>query len=387
MGKLLRGLVVVFLILGIVAVVFASMLFGRRELLKGRTLKLERILTTLSDTFIEDKRADDEMPAAPTYPSKDVSPVTAEIIASPERSTFWDTYKAHLEEQDRDKMPVGQREEELRSYYLRDPVETYLLGGEHKILRDERGFKIIDGKGTMQHLLTEILARAEEQYNRLNETREQLRLLREELINTITDLNQEKNSHRDSKKRIQDLEAEVRDLKSQIRDLESKIRDLELEIRTLQDEKTELQRELTIVKEERDKLRFDLQKAEAEAREYRAKYESTIGESDGGYDPGALIKVDMPEGIKGEVIAVDSTWGFVVFKAPASFFEELKTGTRPLAERVPRIDLMVRRPGETGAFVAKIRLSNVKPSQGLGVADIISDWKINEIQKGDLIFY
>ena len=389
MGKLLRGLVVVFLILGIVAVVFASMLFGRRELLKGRTLKLERLLTTLADTFVEDKRADDEIPAAPTYPSKDVSPVTAELIDSPERSTFWDTYKAHLEEQDLDKMTVGQREDELRSYYLRDPVETYLLSGEHKILRDERGFKIIDGKGTMQYLLTEILSRAEEQYNRLNETREQLRLLREELINTITELNEEKNSHRESKKRIRELEAEIRDLKTQIRELENKIRDLELEIRTLQDEKTELQRELTVIKEERDTLRFSLKKSREEAEKYRKLYELEIGKGDitTSDELKALTQLDMPEGIKGEVIAVDSTWGFVVFKAPASFFEELKTGTRPLAERVPRIDLMVRRPGDTGAFVAKIRLSNVNPGQGLAVADIMSDWKIHDVQKGDLIFY
>lgn len=388
MGKLLRGLVVVFLILSIVAVVFSSMLFGRRELLKGRTLKLERALITLTDTFVEDRRPEDEILAAPVYPSKDVSPVTAEIIETPERSTFWDTYKAHLEEQDLQKLTVGQREDELRSYYLRDPVETYLISGEHKILRDERGFKITDGKGTMQYLLTEILSRAEEQYNRLNETREQLRLLREELINTITELNQEKNSHRQSKLRIQELETEVRELQAKIRELEAKIRDLELEIRTLQDEKNELQRELTLVQEERDTLRAKLEKAEAEARKFRDLYEAEIGK--GGVvseDMTALTKLDMPEGVKGEVIAVDPDWGFVVFRAPASFFNQLKTGSRPLTERVPRIELMVRRPGAVGAFVAKVRLSNVKPQEGLAVADVLSDWKVHDIRKGDLVFY
>ena len=50
MGKLLRVLVFVFLIFSIGALVLGWMLFDKRELLKGRTQKLEAAFVELSAT-------------------------------------------------------------------------------------------------------------------------------------------------------------------------------------------------------------------------------------------------------------------------------------------------------------------------------------------------
>ena len=61
----------------------------------------------------------------------------------------------------------------------------------------------------MQEVLDSVQARAEDQYNRLNATREALRTLRTELVATISELNSRKRELRVSLKEIVDLKDEI----------------------------------------------------------------------------------------------------------------------------------------------------------------------------------
>ena len=51
MTKLLKGMVFVLLILGITALVFATLLFSKRELLTGRARKLENAIIAIGTTI------------------------------------------------------------------------------------------------------------------------------------------------------------------------------------------------------------------------------------------------------------------------------------------------------------------------------------------------
>jgi len=86
MGKFLRVLVILLLLLSIGALWVGCLLFQKRELLKGRTQKLENYIVYLGKT-IEEKPA--ELKEKPEYPSRDVSPLNPEILENPDRSPFW----------------------------------------------------------------------------------------------------------------------------------------------------------------------------------------------------------------------------------------------------------------------------------------------------------
>jgi len=97
MATFLKVLTVFFLILAIGALVLGIHLFEKRELLKGRTQKLEKAIIALG-TVTED--VDEQALVAEAkkdYPAKDVSECEAKIVETPELSKFWDTYQAHLE--------------------------------------------------------------------------------------------------------------------------------------------------------------------------------------------------------------------------------------------------------------------------------------------------
>jgi hypothetical protein len=159
MAKFLRVLVVLIFLLSIAALTLGIMLFAKREILKGRTYKLEEGLIKLAKTLEAEPPQAPETP--PTYPSRDVSGVAAEIIDNPTRSPFWETYKYQLESLDQPMVNIGTEEKrrELMSYYKIDPVTS----------KPERNpltnLKISEGPGTTQNIINYAIERASEQYN------------------------------------------------------------------------------------------------------------------------------------------------------------------------------------------------------------------------------
>lgn len=81
-------------------------------------------------------------------------------------------------------------------------------------------------------------------------------------------------------------------------------------------------------------------------------------------------KVELPEGLKGQVVAMDPKWEFVVINIGR------KHGALPGGE------LLVSRDGK---LVGKIRIIRVEEDQS--VANILPDWKQTDVKIGDIVLY
>ena len=51
------------------------------------------------------------------------------------------------------------------------------------------------------------------------------------------------------------------------------------------------------------------------------------------------------------------------------------------------LELLLRRPGEGGKFVTKLKLVQVRRADKLGIADILTSWQQLPVQKDDVVFY
>jgi hypothetical protein len=154
MGKLLRVVVIIILILSIGALVFGILLFGKREELKGRTQKLETTVMKLGP-YIE-KEPTTEIPAK-GFAARDIDDCKAEALDSPKKSAFWDSYKIELEVADLPKLKLEDKIRELRSFYKINPVDG-------KPEKDPMtGQYVTSGEGTLQGVLSELETKAMEQ--------------------------------------------------------------------------------------------------------------------------------------------------------------------------------------------------------------------------------
>ncbi len=85
---------------------------------------------------------------------------------------------------------------------------------------------------------------------------------------------------------------------------------------------------------------------------------------------GDSIKVELPAGLKGQIIAVDNKWEFVVLDIGSN------QGVLEYGE------LMVNRNGK---LVAKVQVTNVQANRS--VANVMADWKQADVQEGDQVLY
>lgn len=85
---------------------------------------------------------------------------------------------------------------------------------------------------------------------------------------------------------------------------------------------------------------------------------------------GDAAKVELPAGLKGQIIAVDNKWEFVVLDIGSN------QGVMEYGE------LMVNRNGK---LVAKVQVTNVQANRS--VANVMSDWKQADVQEGDQVLY
>jgi len=375
MTKLLKVLVVFLLILSIAALALGVMLFMKRELLKGRAQKLERALTALATT-IEAEPATVETP--PRYPKKDIAPTTSEVLDDPERSMFWDDYRHALELTDRETMDLQtrQKQQQLMMYYKLDPATG-------KPERDLQGNRVTTGPGTMQGLLNDVLGKAEEQLNRLNETRLLLTTVREELVRTIEQLNELKQAHRRSLKTIEDLEAEIARLNSEIASLNQRIAQLEAEKRSLEDQIADQMRQIAQIEEDKLGLEQEVEQLQQENERLR-QIEAEPGAGQQAPVAQGVISAKVDPGVKGEVAAVEPQWNFVVVALSDAFMAEL---LQDPDAGIPQLELTVRRPPPEDTFVTKVRLIQVQKAEKLGICDILPDWQQRAVKTGDVVLY
>jgi myosin heavy subunit len=378
MGKFLRVLVVFLLLFSIATLVLGVMLFNKRELLMGRTQKLEKTLKALTATAVEAREAD---PQVVTYPAKDIAECTAEVLDNPQRSDFWDNYKGHLEAQDQPKLDLEPKNNQLRQYYKLDP-------GTGKPEMDEYGMPKTKGPGTMQEVLDEVLEKSSLQYSLLNRTRQQLTSIREELVRSVTELNERKASLRQRlveivglKDQIAKLEANVRKLEGQVASLEEAKKQLEGQIKDMEGNIVQLQdvtNKLTSANKDLVKKLKDITDGRAQTGT-QATGEMTKEQ--------IWVRRPQPEpGVKGSVTVANDEWHFVVVRLDDKILDEVTPKDPTLPLYLP-VDLYVRRPDPDKGFVSKIRLNQVKKDEKLGYAEVLTDWQQQKIQKDDVVFF
>lgn len=372
MGKLLRVLVVLCLLLSIGALVLGILLFNKRELLKARAQKLETVIIQLG-TLIEAEIPKE--PGVPQYPERDLSPATLEFLDDQDFSSFWATYSNSYETVDTPTLNLKQREIELMTYYRRS--------ADGKVLKDARGLKVTTGEGTMQAVLDDLLANAESQYNMLNDTRQQLATTRSELVATIQDLNQSKSGYRQALQKIQNLEGEVARLQADLRQARDEIAQLQEEKRGLEDTVAEERRQVAFLEEEKIEMEDTIAQLKKEL-ENRAKVMGNTGtEAVNREGTGEAIVVDP--GIKGTVVSVNPTWNFVILALNKSAMQELlgdDTDAPP-----PAVEYMIQRKVDgKDTFVTKVRVQQVSRDKKLAIAHIMSDWQQSDLQEGDIVF-
>ena len=378
------------------------MLFNKREILKGRTRKLEESLKQIASTI---ESADPSPDLNAKYPERDIAPCTAEVLDNPEKKEFWKNYSTELEVLDLPTVNLADRQVELMTYYQTDPITG------KKVPDPITGFPMTKGPGTMQAVLDDILSRAEKQYARLNKTRQQLKTVREELIDTINTLNALKNEHRMKLKEIVELKAEIERLKGEINSLKEQITQLQDEKRELEDKITDLNRQIELLNEKLadkdDQIKALKREIEAMKAGQKDLFEVAPG---GGIHANVPVQQDVvtpanpivapdgavivrqgeivkpiSSGIKGTVVSANHEWKFIIIQFTDEAMKEMLG--EDLSAPVPRMEFMIKRQGPPEQFVAKASLVQIKRDEKLGIADLLPTWEQLPAQKGDIVIF
>ena len=370
MGKLLRGLVVVLLLLSIAALVLAHILFDRREVLRARVDTMQQAIERLARTI--ESESPEEPAVSPDFPERDISPVTAEPEPSPRREQFWRNYQIELEESDQDLMDLSDQRSDLLTLYR----------------VDAQGNRISHGPGTMHGVIDELISRAADQYNTLNNTRQQLGMLREELVSVIEDYNEMRNQLRSEMANVVAAEEErdeyrddAESARQELAQANERSRELELRI-------DDMEQEELILREELDTLQVRNEELDEEIDTLRARVSELEGmePTETGDIPTGVARLDIDTGDKGTVVSVDHDYMFIVMELTDAFMEELTEAA--VDGRLPLVDLYVEREeDDRRAFISKVRLIQIKRDEQLAIGDIRADWHQEDIRRGDKVVY
>lgn len=371
MRKLLQVMTIVLLVLSAAALFLGSLLFSKRELLKGRTQALEKALVQLSAIIEAPVEAETKLVG---YPERDIADVTAQPVATPETTTFWQGYPAHLE--DVDKPFASVRAEDLMHYYKLDPITQ-------KIEKDPAtGYPIMKGEGTMDATIQGLLGAAQYQLDILNQTRAQLTRVREELIVANQDVNERKQRLRQALAEINTLNGTISGLQDDVRRLEGQVADLESEKRNLEDTIAQQEKQIEEQTEEirlRDET-IAQQRQRINDLVSNQKASNVVGKS--------FVDRQVEAGQKGRVVSVNQDWTYVVIELDDQFLAELEALKAALSKNetpgIPTVDLFLKRGDK---FVAKVKLVQIKSEEKLGIADVLVDWQQMPVLPGDMVFY
>ena len=378
MGKVLRVLVILLAILSIAAIVFAYKNYNKREILIGRAHLLEDMFVKVASTLEAEDIPETQQPS---YPQLDISAVTSREIENPERSAFWDEKFEHKYDisgttPPRLELSDSSHKLQLRTYYHKD--------GEGKYEIDPlTGKPSMKGPDTMSTLLDQIYDRAKVQYNVLNKTRDQVKILREELVNTIEIVNSLKQEARTDKRTIEVDKATIGELERKNGDLESKIRNKEEEIQELNEKVNEKDEEIDKQKEEIQGQKDDIKRLQEQILVLKG---NRNGVPLNNTQP-ALADGVLTPGDKGKIVAVNDEWKFAVIEFSSDFVTELVGPDR--SQPLPLVEVMVRRPGiddPDAAFVTRLKLRQIIREKNLVIADILADWQQKPVAIGDVVF-
>lgn len=379
MNKAVHALVYVILAVAAVALYLQLGLYGKKELLKDRNRQLEDYLVTVSRTI---EKVDASKPTTVPEVRKDVSPVEAKLVETPETENLLEDYPAQLEEANLDTFKWDTNERvQLRNLYK--------LGVDGEKIADAAnpGDFVKKGPGTAAELLDQLVERAKAQQSKLNTTRTELANVRTKLEALANDhnklkpeLRQAKIDCEEQKKKVEEVEQAKKAVEEQLAKTKQQVEDLNSEIASAKDE-------LQSAKDETDAAREDLAKKEKLVDQLKKMLADAVRQQPAAAAGAASAITSLPVGDKGRLVHVDNKLMFAVVEFSEDAMKEMLGSEKQGA--LPQIEMCLRRKGfkgPAGEFVGRIRLRSVVSGKNFVIADILGNWAQSEAAKGDVVF-
>lgn len=384
MNKALHAIVYLILIAAIAALVLEKSLFDKRTLLGDRNREMEDYVVRLARTI---EKADAPRPMSVPEAKKDVSPIEAAQLDSPEMENVLEEYPAQLETANLDTFNWDDANSRLQLRQL-----YFLQNGEVVPDVANHNKPMTKGKGTMAELLDQLLERAKAQQANLNNTRAQLAEIRGKLEASVAEYNKLKPELRlakmtedEFKQKISQLGQEKQVFEDQVTKLKSQLEEQSAEIASLKDE-VSTAKDATAVAEEdsaaKQKKIDQLQKL----MQQMAQQQNQATGSAGGAAGGTAV-TSLPAGEKGKIADVNNNLMFCVVEFSEEAMKEMLGADRQ--RPLPAIELGILRKGfkgPAGEFVGKIRLRQSVSGKNFVIADVLGDWSQVAAAKGDVIF-
>jgi len=377
MGKLLRVLVIIILVLSVVSLIFANLLFGKRELLMARNRVLEEEVIKLAKTI----EATDAADAAAPDVQKDSSEVSDRELANPEKVSVLEGYPVKLEQQNLPTLDFGSTDKriQLRSYYALTADGKYDPDPVDQKPRTK-------GPGTMQELLDQVFERAKAQQAVLNKTRAELTKMREHVTTSVEEINKLKTDGRATKKDLKGAREQIATLQGEKEALEGRVTKLTAEKKELAAEAADAKNEAERLNEEKLTLTEDLAKVRDALEEMKKRFAG--GGNRPAQENAGVAVTALTAGDKGKVVEANDELKFAILEFSDDAMVEMLGADRQ--NQLPQLEMNVRRTGRqsaAGEFVTRIKLRQAVRGKNLVVADILSDWQQVPVEKGDVVFF
>lgn len=373
---LLHVLVYVFLALAGIGLFFELQLDAKRTELTDRNRLQEEFLIKLASTIeLEEKGSD--LATAPEV-KKDVSPVEAKLVDSPDTENVLEDYQSSLEQTNLKTFDWSNKKDQLRA--------VYVMGADNKPEMDGNQPKM-DGPGTEKALLDSLLDGAKAQKSKLDKTRTALTELRGKLENAIAEINKLKPEARKDKVTIDEQSAKMAKLEEEKSALENQVTKIKGQIDELNGEITSLKDEVSTAKDETDAAKEETAKAQKVIEQLNKLVKESI-QTQGMASQGSGVAItSLPFGDKGVVIQADNENMFAVVKFTAEAIKELKGGKDDAP--IPMLEFGVRRAnfkGKAGEFIGRLRIRQEVRGKPYVVCDILGAWAQDTVSKGDTVF-
>lgn len=384
MNKVLHAIVYLILIVAIAALVFENSLFEKRTLLGDRNRAMEDYIVRLARTI---EKADAPRPMSVPEAKKDISPIEARQIDTPEMENVLEEYPAQLEAQNLETFNWDNSATRLQLRQL------YYLGPDGQPMPDAANYNkpMTKGKGTMAELMDQLFERAKAQQATLNNTRAALAEVRGKLEATVGEYNKLKPDARlakmtedELKQRINKLGQDKQTLEEQVAKLKSRVEEQTGEITSVKDELSTAKDEADVLKEDNAALDKKIKQLQKLMQQMAQQQNQSAGVAGG---QGGTAVTSLPAGEKGKIVAVDNALMFCVVGFSDEAMKEMLGSERQ--GLLPALTLCVRRKGyngPAGEFVGKINLRQAVAGKNFVIADILGDWSQAPVEKGDVIF-
>ncbi len=384
MNKLLHAIVYVILVVAVAALVFEKSLFDKRSLLGDRNRLMEDYIVKLARTI---EKADAPRPMSVPEAKKDVSPIEARQVDTPEMENVLEEYPAQLEAQN---LETFSWDNSVTRLQLR---QLYFLGPDGQPVPDAANYNkpMTKGKGTMAELMDQLFERAKAQQATLNTTRAALAEVRGKLETMVSEYNKLKPDARtlrmtedELKQKINQLGQEKQTLEEQVAKLKSRVEEQAGEVTSVKDELATAKDDADVLKEENSALDKKVKQLQKLMQQMAQQQNQSSGAAGG---LGGTSVTSLPAGDKGKVIAVDNKLMFCVIAFTDDAMKEMLGSERQ--GMLPALTLCVRRvglKGTAGEFVGKVALRQSVSGKNYVIADILGDWVQAAVEKGDVIF-